>query len=89
MGQAIGEKERKFMKKQKIKYTDEPIGKIKIVDDFLPKPKDLVLKEESEKITITLTKSSIIFFKKEAAKHHTHYQTMIRALVDQYASHYI
>jgi hypothetical protein len=34
------------MKKHKVKY----IGKIKIVDDFLPKPKDLVLKEETKKI---------------------------------------
>jgi len=77
------------MKKPKVKYTEEPIGEIKIVDDFLPKPKDLVLKEETTKITISLSKSSINFFKKEAAKHHTHYQTMIRALIDQYTSHYI
>lgn len=76
-------------KHKKIKYTDEPIEDIKIVDDFLPNPKDLILKEETSKITISLTKSSIDFFKKEAAKHHTHYQTMIRALIDKYASHYI
>lgn len=87
--QVIGEKGGKFMKKHKVKYTGEPIGKIKIVDDFLPKPKDLVLREETTKITISLTKSSIDFFKNEAAKHHTHYQTMIRALIDQYTSHYI
>jgi len=77
------------MKKRKTKYTDEAIGKIKIVDDFLPPPKGLVLKEETTKITISLTKSSINFFKNEAAKHHTNYQTMIRALIDKYASHYI
>lgn len=77
------------MKKGKVKYTDEPIGKIKIVDDFLPKPKDLVLKEETTKITISLTKSSIDFFKSEAIKNKTHYQTMIRALIDKYTSHYI
>ncbi len=87
--QVIGEKGGKFMKKRKGKYTNEPIGKIKIVDDFLPKPKDLVLKEETAKITISLTKSSLDFFKNEAAKHHTHYQTMIRALIDRYTSHYI
>lgn len=77
------------MKKRKVKYTDEPIRKIKIVADFLPSPKDLVLKEETAKITISLTKSSIDFFKKEATKHHTHYQTMIRSLIDQYTSHYV
>lgn len=72
------------------KYKEEPIGKIKIVEDFLPKPKDLVLKkEETRKITISLTKSSIDFFKSEAVKNHTTYQTMIRVLVDKYASQFI
>lgn len=88
MAQGFGEKEGKFMKKHKVKYTNEPLGKIKIVDDFLPRPKDLVLKEETTKITISLTKSSIDFFKSEAEKLHTNYQTMIRALLDQYASRY-
>jgi len=41
------------MKKRNVKYTDEHIGKIRIVDDFLPKPKDLVLKEETTKVTIS------------------------------------
>ncbi len=77
------------MKKRKVKYTEERIGKIKIVDDFLPRPKDLVLKEETTKITIALTKSSVDFFKSEAEKYHTNYQTMIRALIDKYTSHYI
>ena len=77
------------MKKRKVKYTDGPIGKIKIVEDFLPQPKDLVLKEETKKITISLTKSSIEFFKHEAAKYHTNYQTMIRILIDKYASRYV
>lgn len=38
------------MKKRKSKYKEEHIGKIKIVKDFLPKPKDLVLKEKTTKI---------------------------------------
>ena len=76
------------MKRRKVKYTDKSIGKIKIVDDFLPQPKDLVLKEETTKITIALTKASIDFFKHEAEKYHTNYQTMIRTLIDKYASRY-
>lgn len=79
----------KKLKKSKVKYTDEPIGKIEIVDDFLPKPKDLILKEETSKVTLSLTKSSVEFFKKEAEKNNTHYQTMIRALIDKYTAHYI
>ncbi len=86
--QDIGDKGGEFMKKRKGKYTDKFIGKIKIVDDFLPQPKDLVLKEETAKITISLTKSSIEFFKNEAEKYHTNYQTMIRMLIDKYASRY-
>ena len=77
------------MKKRKVKYADEPIGKIKIIDDFLPSPKDLVLKEETTKITISLTKASVDFFKNQAEKHHTNYQKMIRALIDQYTPHYL
>jgi predicted DNA binding CopG/RHH family protein len=77
------------MKKHR-KYKEKAIGNIKIVEDFLPKPKDLVLKkEETQKITISLNRSSIDFFKSEAAKHHTTYQTMIRALVDKYTSRFI
>ncbi len=76
------------MKKHKIKYTDEPIGKIKIVKDFLPSPDDLVFKEETVKITLSLSKSSVDFFKKLAQKKHTQYQKMIRLLLDQYASHF-
>jgi hypothetical protein len=36
------------MKKRKVKYTKGSIGTIKVVDDFLPKPKDLVLKEKTK-----------------------------------------
>lgn len=83
-----GGKEKQFMKKHKIKYTDEPIGKVKIVADFLPKPSELVLKEETVKITLSLTKESLDFFKKEAHLHHIGYQKLIRALLDRYAEHY-
>ena len=82
----IGGKERKYMK-QKIKYTDEPMGKIKVVSDFLPSPEELALKDETVKVTIALSKTSIDFFKKEAKKYNTQYQKMIRRLLDEYAAH--
>jgi len=85
--QDIGEKEKKLMKKI-IKYTDEPMGDIKIIEDFLPSPKDLIFKEENVKVTISLTKESIDFFKAEAKKHHTQYQKMIRNLLDVYADNH-
>src|SRR3989338_3048235 len=34
-------------RKSKIKYSDEPIGKIKIIKDFLPPIKDLVFKNSA------------------------------------------
>ncbi len=74
--------------KNKIKYTDEPMGKLKVVNDFLPPPEKLVLKEDNVKVTIALKKSSVEFFKKEAKKHNTSYQKMIRQLVDWYSSHH-
>ena len=74
--------------KTKIKYTDEPLGKLRIVDDFLPPPEDLLFKQENVKITITLSKDSVAFFKNEAKKHNTQYQKMIRRLLDLYTAHH-
>ena len=73
--------------KEKIKYTDEPIGKVKVLRDFLPSPAELVLKDETVKVTIALSKSSVDFFKKEAKKYNTQYQKMIRQLLDEYSAH--
>jgi predicted DNA binding CopG/RHH family protein len=65
-------------------YTDEPLGNIKVIKDFLPSPQELAFREQSMKVTITLSKKSIDFFKSEASKHHTQYQRMIRLLLDTY-----
>lgn len=70
------------------KYTNEPIGKVKIINDFLPSPQELVLKEDTVRVTLMLSKKSINYFKREAKKQHAHYQSMIRALLDKYAQHY-
>lgn len=75
-------------KPKKPKYTNEPIGKIKIVTDFLPSPDELILKEETVKVTLSLSKASVDYFKDLAVKKHTQYQKMIRILLDKYASHY-
>ena len=68
----------------KIKYTNEPIGKFEIVSDFLPSPAELAFREEGVKITLALSKKSIEFFKQQAARHNTQYQRMIRRLLDSY-----
>ena len=75
--------------KKKMAYTDEPMGEIRLIKDFLPSPEELALKDETVKITISLSKTSIDFFKQEAKKHRTQYQRMIRRLLDEYAAQQI
>ena len=72
--------------KEKIKYTDEPIGRVRVIPDFLPSPEELALKDETVKVTIALSRTSVEFFKKEAKKYNTPYQKMIRRLLDEYAA---
>jgi hypothetical protein len=49
---------------KKIKYTNEHLGKIQVVRDFLPHPDELVLKENNIKVTLNLSKSSIDFLRR-------------------------
>ena len=72
----------------KIAYGDEPIGKVTRVEDFLPPPSQLIPKEETVKVTLTLSKASVEFFKSEAEKNNVSYQRMIRTLVDKYVQQY-
>ena len=52
---------------------------------MLPSPEDLAFKEDTVKVTIVLSKSSVDFFKREAKTHDTKYQKMIRRLLESYA----
>ncbi len=74
--------------KKKINYTNEPLGQVKVIKDFLPTPDELAFKEKNIKITMALSKESIDFFKNQAKKHHTQYQKMIRQLLDSYVSQF-
>ena len=71
--------------KNKIKYTNEPLGNVRVVKDFLPSPAQLAFREEKVKVTISLSRASLDFFKAQADKHQTAYQKMIRNLLDAYA----
>ncbi len=70
-----------------IQYSDEALGEIKLVTDFLPSPEELSLKNENKKITISLSAESIRYFKAAARKNHMQYQKMIRQLLDEYVAH--
>lgn len=72
--------------KRKIKI-DEPIGRLRVVKDDLPRPEDLIFKRENKKrVTIELSNNSISFFKKAAQKEKASYQVMIRRLLDFYVA---
>jgi predicted DNA binding CopG/RHH family protein len=73
------------MKNRKIEYRKGEIGAVKIIKDFLPQPSELVLKDDNVKVTLSLSRRSIDFFKREAKRQQVPYQKMIRALVDRYA----
>lgn len=75
--------------KKNIQDPNKPAGKMVRVLDFLPPPERLVAPEENVKVTISLSKSSVKFFKQQASKHHMKYQKMIRNLVDTYTEHYL
>jgi predicted DNA binding CopG/RHH family protein len=74
--------------KKKTRYTDEPLGDVRVIDDFLPSPDELAFNEEQVKVTIGLSRTSVNFFKKQARKRHTQYQKMIRRLLDLYVAHH-
>ncbi len=67
------------------KYTHELLGRTEMVEDFLPPPDQLVLREDGVKITISLSRKSVDFSKAHAAWSKVPYQRMIRTLLDSYA----
>ncbi len=73
---------------RKTTNQEMPIGKLTRIKDFLPSPEELVVPEETTKVTISLKKSNIEFFKRQAKRYHTKYQRMIRQLVDRYVMQY-
>ena len=74
--------------KKHINYTNEPIGEIKIIKDFLPPPEKLVFKRKNIKVTMALDVESVDFFKKQARRNKVPYQTMIRNLINTYVAKY-
>ncbi len=68
--------------------NDKPVGKLTKVKDFLPPPHQLIMPDETVKVTLSLTKTSLDFFKRQAQKNNIKYQRMIRELVDRYAKQF-
>ena len=68
-----------------VKYSAGEIGRVRVVQDFLPAPDALVPREEDVKVTLSLSRRSVDVFKRAAEARRVPYQRMIRALVDAYA----
>jgi predicted DNA binding CopG/RHH family protein len=68
-----------------VRYTPGEIGRVRVIEDFMPLPAEFVPREDNVKVTLSLSRRSLDFFKREARKRRVPYQRMIRALVDTYA----
>jgi predicted DNA binding CopG/RHH family protein len=73
------------MSARTVKYTTGEIGRLRVVKDFLPPPEELVPRDDRVKVTLSLSRRSLDYFKREAKKRRVPYQRMIRSLVDMYA----
>ena len=78
----------------KAKYENAPaelaeaIEQAEVIQDFLPSPDRLVVREETVRITLNLNKRSVDFFKSSAQQNGVPYQSMIRRVLDIYAERY-
>ncbi len=76
---------------KKVNYTSAPpeikkaIIQSEVIEDFLPSPDVLMIKEDNVKVTLELSRRSVNLFKRYAKKRGYKYQKMIRSLVDKYA----
>ena len=86
---AIGEKEENFMKnKKRERDPDMPVGKLRIIEDFLPPPEVLAKAPRRVRVTMELDLETFRFFQKQAEKHGGKYQRMIREALRRYAAHF-
>ena len=80
--------------KTEIGYSNAPadiaaaIRDSEFIEDFLPPPEELVLREAEVRVTLNLNKSSVDFLKEKAKESGVPYQRMIRRIIDLYAEHY-
>jgi predicted DNA binding CopG/RHH family protein len=79
---------KKKTKLSRSKRSDEPIGDLHRIVDFLPPPKELLPQEKVTKITLTVDVDTIEAFKEMADECGTKYQRMMREALKGYAKKY-
>lgn len=91
MVRANGEREGNYMKKKSKnvdKFGDMPVGNLTRVPDFLPPPEELIAADTMVKVTLSIDRSSLEFFKAMANKLGAKYQKMMREVLRGYAQQY-
>jgi predicted DNA binding CopG/RHH family protein len=83
-----GDVKRRTGHKKAPKELGEAIEEAEIIRDFLPGPDQPVLKEETVRVTLNLSKDSVAFFKEKAKENRVSYQNMIKAILDLYAERF-
>jgi len=79
----------------KVKYTKAPayiaraLENAVPIENFLPSPDKLVLKQSKKKITIALDKRNVDLFKSYAKKHNAKCQTMMNDVLGSYADKHL
>jgi predicted DNA binding CopG/RHH family protein len=73
--------------RKRTKNADRPIGKLTIVDDFLPTPAELAKEFKTQRVTIDIEKETVDFFKESADKTGAKYQRLMREVLKRYARH--
>ena len=69
-----------------IQYSDEPLGDLMVVADFLPSPEELALKKGNTKVTLSLGSESVAYFQEVAKRYHSSYQKIIIDLLNDYVA---
>ena len=54
------------MSSRAVRYTAGEIGRVKVIDDFLPSPEAPVAREDNVKVTLGLSRRSVEYFKRAA-----------------------
>ena len=65
-GAGYWRKGKRSMSNRTVKYTAGEIGRVRVVEDFLPAPDELVAREDNVKVTLSLSRRSVDFFKRAA-----------------------
>ena len=58
----------RLSRKKARRYAARDIGCVRVVEDFLPTPDELVAREDNVKVTLSLSRRSVDFFKRAAKK---------------------